>query len=206
MSVKQADLSRAWGCSRALVSQYVKNGMPVSSAEEAAAWRLAHHPGSALRNRQGGVDRVASSNHKGADLPEIPDPVKPSDLAREDIEGTLSRLKKSELVAWVELAKSVKMQESTRILSAQKRFADAATARVRLEKEVDELRLQRREIVFLSEAKELFGRHLQSLRMTLRNLPSRLAARCNPMDPDLAKETLHEAVSSLFKTMNGWNL
>ena len=64
--------------------------------------------------------------------------------------------------------------------------------------------MRRRELVLLAEAKEMFGRHLQSLRMALKTLPTRQCSRCNPSDPSLAKRTLNEAVDSIFKTMNGW--
>ena len=70
---------------------------------------------------------------------------------------------------------------------------------------VDEILIKRGELVTLESAKELFGRHLQSLRLTLKTLPVRLAARCNPYDPELAKTTLQEAVERMFKTMNEWS-
>jgi len=34
----------------------------------------------------------------------------------------------------------------------------------------------------------------------------RLAARCNPSDPALAKQTLNEAVERVFKTLNEWDV
>jgi len=39
----------------------------------------------------------------------------------------------------------------------------------------------------------------------MKTLPSRLAARCNPSDPELAKITLTEAVDRIFKTLNEWD-
>ena len=206
MAVKQAELVRAWGLSRGRVSQMVKAGMPLASLEEAEAWRVARYGGSAVHSRQGGQGKSDSISSGGADLPERPQAVKTSDLAREDIEGTLARLKKNELVAWGVLAQAVRNKDENAILLGQRKFGEAAALRVKLEKEVDQILLQKGLTVLMAEAKELFGRHLQAVRMALKNMPSRLAARCNPSDPALAKQTLNEAVERVFKTLNEWDV
>ena len=206
MAVKQAELVRAWGLSRGRVSQMAKAGMPLTSLEEAEQWRVARYGGSAVRNRQGTGVKSESVGTGGADLPPPPEPVKPSDLGREDIEGTLARLKKNELVAWGVLAQAVRNKDENGILLGQKKFGEAAGLRVRLEKEVDAILLQKGITVTMGEAKELFGRHLQAVRMALKNVPARLASRCNPSDPALAKQTLNEAIERVFKTLNEWDV
>ena len=206
MSVKQADLARSWGLSRGRVSQMVKAGMPLTSLAEAESWRVAHHGGSSVPGRKGGVGKSVPYNSGGADLPPQPPAVKQSDLSREDIEGTLARLKKNELVAWGVLAQAVRAGDENGILLGQRKFGEAASLRVKLEKEVDQILLQKGVTVLMGDAKELFGRHLQAVRMALKNLPARLAARCNPSDPALAKQTLNEAVDRVFKTLNEWDV
>ena len=206
MSVKQAELVKAWGLSRGRVSQMVKAGLPLGSLEEAEAWRVAHYGARTVSGRQGGQSKSDSVSFGGADLPPPPEPVKTSDLSREDIEGTLARLKKNELVAWGVLAQAVRGGDENGILLGQKKFADAASLRVKLEKEVDAILLQKGITVTMGEAKDLFGRHLQAVRMALKNVPARLAARCNPSDPMLAKQTLNEAVERIFKTLNEWDV
>ena len=203
MSVKPADLVKAWGLSRQRVGQMKKDGMPFTSLEEAEAWRVAHYGGSAVRSQQRQQDKCDSTQCGGAVLPE---PVRASDLGREDIEGTLARLKKNELVAWGVLAQAVRDRNENAILLGQRKFGEAAALRVKLEKEVDAILLQQGVTVLMGEAKELFGRHLQAVRMALKNVPSRLASRCNPSDPALAKQTLHEAVERIFKTLNEWDI
>ena len=206
MSVKQAELARVWGLSRQRISQMVKAGMPLASLEEAEAWRVAHYGGRSVLGRQGGEVKSDSVSDGGADLPPRPEQVAKGDLSREDIEGTLARLKKNELVAWGLLAQAVRQKDENGILLGQRKFGEAAALRVKLEKEVSQILLQQGVTVLMSEAKELFGRHLQAVRMALKNMPSRLAARCNPSDPALAKQTLNEAVDRIFKTLNDWDV
>lgn len=206
MSVKQAELAKAWGLSRGRLSQMCKAGMPLTSLAEAEAWRIAHHGGSSVPGRAGGEVKSKSSNHGGADLPPRPEPVLDSDLKREDIEGTLARLKKNELVAWGMLAQAVNARDENAILIGQRKFGDAASLRVKLEGEVSSILLQKRVTVLMSDAKQMFGQHLQAIRMALKNMPNRIASRCNPSDPALAKQALHDAVGNIFKQLNEWEV
>jgi hypothetical protein len=206
MAVKQAELARAWGLSRGRISQMVKAGMPLASLEEAAAWRVAHHGGAAIPGKQGGQDKRDSIDNGGADLPSRPEPVKTEDLKREDFLGVLARLKKNELVAWGMLADAINKRNETEIQVRMRQYRDAVDLRVKQEGSVDDILMRRRELVTLAEANELYGRHLQALRMALKNMPTRLAARCNPSDPALAKQVLNEAVVGVFKTMNDWEV
>jgi len=206
MSVKQSELSRAWGLSRQRVSQMVKDGMPLTSLEEAESFRVAHYGGSAFKGRQGGHGKTDSISNGGAELPPPPEPVKDADIKREDFIGTLARLKKNELVAWGMLAASINQRNETEIQVRMKQYRDAVDLRVRQEGNVDEILMRRGSLVTLSEAKELFGRHLQAVRMALKNIPNRLAARCNPSDPELSKQVLNEAIERVFKTLNEWEV
>jgi hypothetical protein len=179
--------------------------MPLSSLAEAEAWRVAHFGSAGKNARQCKQENFTPAENGGAVLPERPEPVNASDLSREDFIGTLARLKKNELVAWSLLASAVRDRNDTEIMTRQRQYKDAVGLRVMQEKHVDEILIKRGELVTLESAKELFGRHLQSLRLTLKTLPVRLAARCNPYDPELAKTTLQEAVERMFKTMNEWS-
>lgn len=205
MAVKQAELCRAWGLSRGRVSQMVKAGLPLASLEEAAAWRIAHVGGSSAQGLQCRIDKSHSSNNGDAVLNEKPKPIKLADISREDFTGTLARLMKNEMIAWGMLAAAVRNRDETEILIRERHYKEAVGLRVSQEGKVDEILMRRGELVTLAEAKELFGRHLQSLRLSLKTLPSRLAARCNPSDPELAKITLTEAIDRIFKILNEWD-
>ena len=181
--------------------------MPLGSLEEAEAWRVAHYGGSAGFSARGREDKSQSVNDGGADLPPKEEPVNRSDLAREDFRGTLARLKKNEMIAWGMLANVVRGGgNETEILVRERHYKEAVALRVAQEGKVDEILMRRRELVTLAEAEELFGRHLQAIRMVLKNMPSRLAARCNPSDPALAKQALNEAMESVFKRLNNWEV
>jgi len=130
MAVKQAELVRAWGLSRGRVSQMVKAGLPLSSLEEAEAWRVAHFGGSSVKSRQCRNDKSDSVKDGGAALPERPEPVKDSDLAREDFAGTLARLKKNEMIAWGMLASAVRQRNENEIMIRERHYKDAVGLRV----------------------------------------------------------------------------
>lgn len=207
MAVKQVDVRKAWGLSKQRISQMVADGMPLSSMAEAEAWRVAKYGSrgrkifkASTKKKAGGFDGEVPD-----ELTQRPDPVKAEDLKREDFVGTLARLKKNELVAWGMLVAAVNEKNEMEIQVRLRHYRDAVDLRVRQEGAVDEILMNRRELVTLAEAEELFGRHLHALRLTLKNMPSRLAARCNPSDPTLAKQALNEAVDNVFRQMNEWD-
>lgn len=202
MSVKQADLARAWGLSRGRISQMVKSGMPLSSLEEAAAWRVAHHGGASVPGRQGGQDKSDSVINGGGDLPPKPKPPKPEDLKRKDLVGVAARLQESEVKAWEKWNEEFDAGNHNAALVAARHYESMVKPLVSTVEKINAIRLQERETVLLSEIDSIYGRHLQALRMAIKNLPARLSARCNPSDPGLAKQVLHEAVERIFKTMN----
>jgi len=202
--VKPSELARAWGLSRARTSQYKKAGMPLSSFAEAEAWRLAHYGVAGKNGASEGIGKNLPTEIKRGALPEPPALVKEADLSREDFHGTLARLVKNEMVAWSLLATAVDGKVENEILIRERHYQKAARMRIDMEKKVDEILIERGEQVTLEQAKELFGRFLMSLRLTLKTLPTRLAARCNPSDPDLPRQVLNEAIDRIFKSMNEW--
>ena len=210
MSVKQAELGRAWGLSRQRIGQMKKDGLPLTSLEEAEAWRSAHYPGSVATGQQGGSEKSTSINDGGAVLPSKPEPVKAADIRREDFVGTLARLKKDEVLAWGLLAEALRDWQQgsgpgAEVIFRQRLYKEMVGLRVMQEGKVDEILMRRGQLVTIGEAKKLFGQHLHGLRLTLKTLPSRLASRCNPSDAELAKATLTEAIERIFKTMNEWD-
>jgi hypothetical protein len=232
MSMKAAELGRAWGMTRQRVSQMVKEGLPLGSLEEAQAWRLAHYGkvGSGHGPRPGRGDGAArpASGGSGADEGRVPggpagsdragsafdggaNPVGGGDgfgvvLDGEDFRGTLKRLDALEKSMWNELAGAVKNGDNARIMTAGRLYQRAVDQKLMQVGKIMELLLKSGELVTLADAKALFGRHLESLRLVLKTMPSRLAARCNPSDPELAKTALNEAVARVFKTMNEWDV
>lgn len=197
MSVKQAELTRLWGLSRGRVSQMVKQGMPLSSAEEAAAWRAAHY-GATSKN----VGNVG--NFKNCSTALKQKPVTAEDLKRDDFMGTLARLRKNEMVAWGMLASAVNNNNEMEILTREKHYKEAVSLRVTQEAKVDEILLKRKELVTIEEVKGLFNRHLAAVKMSLKTLHTKISNSCNPNDPELASEVIEEAVQKIFKQLNEW--
>ncbi len=209
--VSQAELARAWGLSRARISQYCKSGMPLVSLEKADAWRTANYPMAVKNETSGSKKNQTSAELKGTDQANQPEKIKESDVRREDLIGTLARLKKNEMIAWSMLAQTVNNLRSgvsteTEVSTRMRHYKDAVGLRIAQEGEVDQILMRRRELVTLADAQELFGRHLQALRLSLRPLPRRIASRCNPSDPKLAYKELKEAIEKIFKIMNEWKI
>ena len=83
-------------------------------------------------------------------------------------------------------------------------FGDLKAERTREARaRADLLELKRREreaeLVPLDEAKAAVSRVLVPLRTELLALPSSIAARCNPGDPELARKAIHESVTRILQ-------
>jgi len=195
--VTQAHLARKWGLSKTRLSQMKKEGLPLGSIAEAEAWRTAHYGGSRMQ----GVESP-TSDPKG--LPPMPNAVSVADLEREDIHGLLARIVQNEMFQWKALESAISGGNKTEIMSCERLYGEVVKYRVTMESKIDEILVRRGELVSVAESDAKTGRFLHSLRLTLKTMPARLAARCNPSDPELAKTTLTEAMERVFKKLHSW--
>jgi hypothetical protein len=77
---------------------------------------------------------------------------------------------------------------------AKKRVAEAEMEHARFEEVT-------RVLVRMDEVREVFGKWLGAIRNLMDAMPSSLAARANPSDPECAKRAIQEGIDQIFVTI-----
>lgn len=190
--VRQRDLVKVWGLSKQRVSELVAEGMPLESVEAATAWRAERYGGN------GGKLLNLSLQEKGARLPAPPEPPRAEDLERLDVHGVYARLMQAERSAWESYAAALATGELVLIRGEAKLYSESVRMRLAAEKDVLAVLQARGDLVPGSLAAEVVGRVLEAVRVLMLAQPSRVAARVNQDDPDLARGVLAADVAEMF--------
>lgn len=186
------EIARTWGVSPSYVSRLVRRGLPLTSLSAADEWRLANlkkpprsDSGSAL---------VTPSVKTASTLPSPDDPDSP--LARLKRSQQAERLAFDLLLQLAEGRNAIAMRAGVHAWGeAKKRVSEA-------ELEFSKHQLATRETITMSEVLETFNTYLGGIRALLDALPSSLASRANPIDPDLAKTALSEGVDQILRAIS----
>jgi hypothetical protein len=190
--LKQKELREKWGLSKGQISKMVKAGMPLSSEADAMRWRLENQKSSAR----------------------IPPPLRPEsqeesesqdtsniDFSSLNTLGRLLRAQRMEVAAFRLLARSAK--EGNAISTRSAIHAYERAQKVVRQAEIDHNEEQRhlRQTFSADEVREVFGKWLGAIRNLMDAMPSSLAARANPSDPECAKRAIQEGIDQIFVTI-----
>ena len=190
--MKQKELREKWGLSKGQISKMVKAGMPLSSEADAMRWRLENQKSSAR----------------------IPPPLRPEsqeesesqdtsniDFSSLNTLGRLLRAQRMEVAAFRLLARSAK--EGNAISTRAAIHAYERAQKVVRQAEIDHNEEQRhlRQTFSADEVREVFGKWLGAIRNLMDAMPSSLAARANPSDPECAKRAIQEGIDQIFVTI-----
>ena len=187
--IKQIELVEKWGLTKGTISKMVKAGMPLSSEAEAMKWRL--------ENQKASV-RVPPPLR-----PESQEESESQDTSSEDFSslntmGRLLRAQRMEVAAFRLLARSAK--EGNAISTRAAIHAYERAQKVVRQAEIDHADEQRhlRQTLSISEVEEVFSKTLGGIRALLDAMPSSVAARANPSDPECAKKAIEDAVNQIY--------
>ena len=190
--ITQKELREKWGIDAGQLSRMVKRGMPLTSESDAQRWRLANQK------------RVSKSQIARTPSPTSSEPLKDSDAESYKSKtslGRLNRAKQAEVVAYslVVTAANSKNPVAMRAAvqgwgEAKKRVAEAEMEHARWE-EVNRVTIR------MDEVREVFGKWLGAIRNLMDAMPSSLAARANPSDPECAKRAIQEGIDQIFVTI-----
>ena len=191
--MRQAELARLWGISGAAVNKLVKAGMPLTSEAEAQSWKIANQK------------RV---NRKQL-LIQAPSPTSSEPLKESDAEsygstsslGRLNRAKQAEVVAYSLVATAAKNKNPVAMRSAVQGWGEAKKRVAEAEMEHARFEEVTRVLVRMDEVREVFGKWLGAIRNLMDAMPSSLAARANPSDPECAKRAIQEGIDQIFVTI-----
>ena len=190
--IRQTDLASKWNVSRAAISKFVKAGMPLTSVSDAERWKLVN---------QKRVSKTEISSTPSKNLSETSEGSGAESIKLENPLGRLHRARRAEVVAYslVQRAANEKNPVAMRAAvqgwgEAKKRVAEAEMEHARWE-EVNRVTIR------MDEVREVFGKWLGAIRNLMDAMPSSLAARANPSDPECAKRAIQEGIDQIFVTI-----
>ena len=191
--MRQSELAKLWGISGAAINKLVKAGMPITSEAEAQSWKIAN------QKRVGrkqlliqAPSQTYSEPSKGLDAESYKST---SSL------GRLNRAKQAEVVAYSLVATAAKNKNPVAMRSAVQGWGEAKKRVAEAEMEHARFEEVTRVLVRMDEVREVFGKWLGAIRNLMDAMPSSLAARANPSDPECAKRAIQEGIDQIFVTI-----
>jgi hypothetical protein len=190
--IRQIDLVQKWGMDKGQISKMVKAGMPLTSVSDAERWKLAN------QKNPSRLQPILSASENSSETS--------GDLDIESLKsqtplGRLHRAKRAEMVAYSLVMRSYKENSPVAMRAAvqgwgeaKKRVAEAEMEHARWE-ETNRITLR------MDEVREVFGKWLGAIRNLMDAMPSSLAARANPSDPECAKRAIQEGIDQIFVTI-----
>jgi phage terminase Nu1 subunit (DNA packaging protein) len=191
--MRQSELAKLWGISGAAINKLVKAGMPLTSEAEAQSWKIANQK------------RVGRKQL----LIQTPSPTSSEPSRELDAEsykstsslGRLNRAKQAEVVAYSLVATAATNKNPVAMRSAVQGWGEAKKRVAEAEMEHARFEEVTRVLVRMDEVREVFGKWLGAIRNLMDAMPSSLAARANPSDPECAKRAIQEGIDQIFVTI-----
>ena len=190
--IRQTDLAQKWNVSRAAISKFVKAGMPLTSVNDAERWKLSNQK------------RVSKTEISLIPSPNSSEPSKDSDAelsASKTSLGRLNRAKNAEVVAYSLVATAATNKNPVAMRAAVQGWGEAKKRVAEAEMEHARWEEVSRVTVRMGEVQEWITKWHGAIRSLLDALPSSLAARANPIDPECAKQAIQDGINQIFVTI-----
>jgi len=190
--IRQTDLAQKWNVSRAAISKFVKAGMPLTSVNDAERWKLSNQK----RVSKTEISLIPSQNSS--------EPSKDSDaelsVSKTSL-GRLNRAKNAEVVAYSLVATAATNKNPVAMRAAVQGWGEAKKRVAEAEMEHARWEEVSRVTVRMGEVQEWITKWHGAIRSLLDALPSSLAARANPSDPECAKQAIQDGINQIFVTI-----
>ncbi len=190
--IRQTDLAQKWNVSRAAISKFVKAGMPLTSVNDAERWKLSNQK------------RVSKTEISLIPSPNSSEPSKDSDaelsVSKTSL-GRLNRAKNAEVVAYSLVATAATNKNPVAMRAAVQGWGEAKKRVAEAEMEHARWEEVSRVTVRMGEVQEWITKWHGAIRSLLDALPSSLAARANPSDPECAKQAIQDGINQIFVTI-----
>jgi len=190
--IRQIDLALKWNVSKAAISKLVKAGMPLTSVSDAERWKLAN---------QKRVSKVEISSTPSQTSSEPSKELDVESYKSTSSLGRLNRAKQAEVVAYSLVATAATNKNPVAMRSAVQGWGEAKKRVAEAEMEHARWEEVNRVTIRMDEVREVFGKWLGAIRNLMDAMPSSLAARANPSDPECAKRAIQEGVDQIFVTI-----
>jgi len=190
--IRQIDLALKWNVSKAAISKLVKTGMPLTSVSDAERWKLAN---------QKRVSKVEISSTPSQTSLEPSKELDVESYKSTSSLGRLNRAKQAEVVAYSLVATAATNKNPVAMRAAVQGWGEAKKRVAEAEMEHARFEEVTRVLVRMDEVREVFGKWLGAIRNLMDAMPSSLAARANPSDPECAKRAIQEGIDQIFVTI-----
>jgi len=190
--ITQKELREKWGIDAGQLSRMVKRGMPLTSESDAQRWRLANQK------------RVSKSQIARTPSPIYSEPSKELDAESYKSKtslGRLNRAKQAEVVAYSLVVTAANSKNPVAMRSAVQGWGEAKKRVAEAEMEHARWEEVSRVTVRMGEVQEWITKWHGAIRSLLDALPSSLAARANPSDPECAKQAIQDGINQIFVTI-----
>ena len=164
--------------------------MPLTSEADALRWKLANQK---KPSRSQPILRPSPASSEPSEHSEYAESQK-----QETTHGRLIRAKKAELVAYSLLTEAYRQKNAVALRAAIAGHTTARKSVAEAEMEFARYEEQTKATMRTSEVQEVYTKFLGQIRSLLDALPSSLATRANPSDPECAKTAIQEGIDQIF--------
>ena len=188
--MRVCDIARGWGVSSSYVARLAKRGMPLSSLAEADSWRTEN-----LKKPPRSESGARAIKFQAEQTPQTEGEDKDSSFAR------LKRSQRAERMAFELLEELGKGSNAVAMRAGVHAYGESA--RRASEAELAHAKHQQvtRAWIGMDEMREFISTWFGGIRSLLDAMPSSIAARANPSDPECAKKAIQEGVDQIFITI-----
>jgi hypothetical protein len=166
--------------------------MPLTSVSDAEALEI------------GQPEKVSKTEISSTPSKSSSEPLKDSDAESYKSKtslGRLNRAKQAEVVAYSLVATAANNQNPVAMRAAVQGWGEAKKRVAEAEMEHARWEEVNRVTIRMDEVREVFGKWLGAIRNLMDAMPSSLAARANPSDPECAKRAIQEGIDQIFVTI-----
>jgi hypothetical protein len=190
--IRQKELCDKWGLTKGAISQLVKAGMPLTSVVDAERWKIANQkkPSRARPILSGSTSLSETSENSDVES-----------IRSENSLGRLHRARRAEVVAYSLVQRATNERNPVAMRAAIQGWGEAKKRVAEAEMEHARFEEVTRVLVRMDEVREVFGKWLGAIRNLMDAMPSSLAARANPSDPECAKRAIQEGIDQIFVTI-----
>ena len=192
--ISQKELREKWGYSPGQISKMVKRGMPLDSEASAMRWRLENMK---TPKRNAFPETSKAENQEEAES----DGFSSEDISATTSLGRVLRAERIELSAASKVGKALKTENIFHIKAAIHAHNEARKGYEEAKRCHEEEKARLRQTFSADEVQETLSKFLSQIRSLLDAMPSSVATRANPSDPECAKKAVQDAITQLMITI-----
>jgi transcriptional regulator with XRE-family HTH domain len=181
--LSQSQIAKALGISQPAVAKAAKRGMPLTSVEDALAWRRVNQSTKRTKANAGPTSTPEPIGLSA--LPELPD-----DLAVTD---------KLRRIAVSDFERASTIQERS---AASRTVKDAEEAHEIRKRDMVKSEQEAQTLMHRDQVQAVIAEETGKLRSLLEAMPAAIAQAANPSDPELARDTVADYLEQVFSTLS----